>query len=368
MASFHYLNYAPNGLWDYLAVLGEQHGWHHPGHPPPYSSRDNLNGPSTSSQRNNTEQTFAPQPEARASESAEEGTETAQEQRENGARNHDHEGGSSPTSPHCHRGRRCHTRRGGCGSAGNRRGRSGFRPHHHAHHPWWAGPGFTSPEKRERPGTEAKFDLNDFLQSLGSQLGIDLQDILGQAAGNSDVDFVPRVDVFDLPDKFLVHASLPGAQKADISVDYDTETTTLSLAGVVRRPGINETLSDALIVDGRAREVGVFEKKVHLGTQNAPAHIEVGSITATLIDGILRVSLPKIPRTEPIRRKVSVEQVKEDTPAETKGKEKANESDSNAMQVDSETEAGSLHEEVSRSPHARDVEEEEKDYVNVDVD
>jgi len=166
-----------------------------------------------------------------------------------------------------------------------------------------------------------------------------------------------------------VHASLPGAQRPDVCVDYDAENSTLRLAGVVYRPGVDEALNAALIVDGRSREVGVFEREVRLGTRENPANVDANRISAKLTDGVLVVVLPKVVSDEGAgRRKVTVEHVEQDKEEKTE-----KEAEADAMQVESETEAGDevMGEDKDALPHRAYVEEEEdeeKEYVTVDVD
>ena len=114
----------------------------------------------------------------------------------------------------------------------------------------------------------------------------------GPTAGG--VDFTPSVDIFDCPDKYIVHVSLPGAKKSDLSLDYDAEESVLHLAGVVYRPGVNEDLHQALVIEERGDQVGVFEREVRFGTRTAPAFVIVDGISAKLEDGVLNVTLPKI--------------------------------------------------------------------------
>jgi HSP20 family protein len=91
-----------------------------------------------------------------------------------------------------------------------------------------------------------------------------------------------------------VHLSLPGAKKEDVGVDWDGENSVLHIAGVVHRPGVDEALLSKLVVDGRKRETGVFERAVRLGTRRDPASIDVAGITAKMTDGVLVVTVPKV--------------------------------------------------------------------------
>jgi len=49
-----------------------------------------------------------------------------------------------------------------------------------------------------------------------------------------------------------------------------------------------------LVVDGRKRETGVFEKAIRLGTSKDPANVNVEGITAKMVDGVLVVRVPKV--------------------------------------------------------------------------
>ena len=111
---------------------------------------------------------------------------------------------------------------------------------------------------------------------------------------NTEADFEPRADVFDTYDSYIIHLSLPGAKKEDVGVDWDGDNSVLRVAGVVHRPGADEQLLSQLVVDGRKRETGVFEKAIRLGTKNEPASIDIPGITAKMTDGVLLIKVPKL--------------------------------------------------------------------------
>ncbi|KAI7472870.1 hypothetical protein KC351_g11429 [Hortaea werneckii] len=106
-----------------------------------------------------------------------------------------------------------------------------------------------------------------------------------------DEDLKPEADVFDTPEAFVVHVSLPGAKKEDIDVNWDQEKSELSIGGVIYRPG-GEELLQTLALD--ERKVGAFERKLRLGSRANPAQVDVDGISAKLEDGILRVEVPKM--------------------------------------------------------------------------
>lgn len=102
--------------------------------------------------------------------------------------------------------------------------------------------------------------------------------------------FKPEADVFDTETAYVIHLSVPGAKKEDISVTWDAEKSEVAISGFVHRPG-DEELLKTLAMD--ERKVGLFERKVRLGSLANPAQVDVDGINAKLEDGILRVEVPK---------------------------------------------------------------------------
>lgn len=135
-------------------------------------------------------------------------------------------------------------------------------------------------------------NIHTVIQTLASHLGIPLDQILPNQP-QSQVDFTPPIDIITTPAQYIIHISLPGAKKEDLSVDYDSEESTLRVAGVVYRPGVDEEMHRGLVVAERAREVGVFEREVRLGTREDPARVVVEEIEGRLEEGVLRVFVPR---------------------------------------------------------------------------
>merc|ERR1711939_804208 len=107
----------------------------------------------------------------------------------------------------------------------------------------------------------------------------------------SDSTFKPEADVFDTETAYVIHLSVPGAKKEDISVTWDAEKSEVAVSGIVHRPGDEEFLK-TLAMD--ERKVGVFERKIRLGSLANPAQVDVDALSAKLEDGILRVEIPKL--------------------------------------------------------------------------
>ncbi|PYH44026.1 Hsp20/alpha crystallin family protein [Aspergillus saccharolyticus JOP 1030-1] len=108
---------------------------------------------------------------------------------------------------------------------------------------------------------------------------------------NNHTEFQPEVDVYDTPDAFIVHASLPGAKKDAVEVKWDPRKFELSISGVIERPG-DEELLKTLALD--ERRVGAFDRKVRLGSAAHPVELNADAIVAEMESGILSVRLPKV--------------------------------------------------------------------------
>lgn len=130
------------------------------------------------------------------------------------------------------------------------------------------------------------------------------QDNEGGAREGTSEDFKPEADIFDTETAYVVHVSLPGAKKEDVGVNWDSEKSELSIAGVIYRPG-DEDFLKTLALD--ERKVGAFERKVRLGSRANPAQVDADMITAKLEDGILRVDVPKLDKDYVEIKKVDIE-------------------------------------------------------------
>lgn len=141
-----------------------------------------------------------------------------------------------------------------------------------------------------------------FAAQFGSSFGAG-EDKAGPPSAEQK-DFSPPVDVFDTEDAYIVHVSLPGAKKEDVGVNWDSDKSELSVAGVIHRPG-DEDFLKTLALDERT--VGVFERKVRLGSRANPAQIDVDAIAARMEDGVLIVTIHKLDREYVEVKKVDIE-------------------------------------------------------------
>ncbi|RHZ48083.1 hypothetical protein CDV55_100936 [Aspergillus turcosus] len=156
--------------------------------------------------------------------------------------------------------------------------------------------------------------------------------------------FTPPVDIFVTATQTIIHASLPGAHKSDLSVAYDASRSMLRVAGVVHRPGVDEEMHRSLLVGERGRHVGVFEREVPISH-----NVAVEGVHAQLVDGVLRVALPRV--------EGEVQQPDEEMDEVEKEGARKESWVSGEFDIEGKEEEG----------HEEEEEEVERDYVKVDI-
>ena len=119
----------------------------------------------------------------------------------------------------------------------------------------------------------------------------DLNRIANRTAGNR---WVPAVDIIEEPDAFLLRADVPGVDNADIDVSMDNGV--LSVSGERRAEERTEDTGTQRI----ERATGRFQRRFTL-----PDTADAKGITAKSRNGILEVTIPKLPEIQ--ARRISVE-------------------------------------------------------------
>jgi HSP20 family protein len=114
------------------------------------------------------------------------------------------------------------------------------------------------------------------------------------AAGDSSVTWIPSVDVQEESDKFIVRADLPGVDSKDISITSDNRVLTL------RGERHFERKTNQKGFERLERVEGGFLRRFTL-----PNNVQDDQIKARHVNGVLEVTIPKVPAPEP--RRVSVE-------------------------------------------------------------
>ena len=105
--------------------------------------------------------------------------------------------------------------------------------------------------------------------------------------------WVPRVDIKEEADRFLLYADIPGVDPKDIEVQMDKGL--LTIKGERREEKVTETERYSRI----ERRHGVFHRRFAL-----PDSADPEGITASGHNGVLTISIPKRPESTPRRIQV----------------------------------------------------------------
>ncbi|HVP33517.1 MAG TPA: Hsp20/alpha crystallin family protein [Steroidobacteraceae bacterium] len=132
--------------------------------------------------------------------------------------------------------------------------------------------------------------------ALVSRLHQQLDRALSQNADafESNVSWIPQVDVREEADRFVVTADLPGVEGKDIEVT--SEKGVLTVRGERRTE--NKSEHDGYTRIERAS--GSFLRRFTL-----PESADAEAIKASHVNGVLELSIPKRPQAQP--RRISVE-------------------------------------------------------------
>jgi HSP20 family protein len=108
-----------------------------------------------------------------------------------------------------------------------------------------------------------------------------------------DMGWAPAMDVFEKEDRFVVKAELPGMKEEDIDVAVVGDM--LTIRG--ERKAESEVKEDDYYCCERS--YGSFSRSIAV-----PSNVDAKKVEASYEDGVLEVTLPKIPEVKP--RKIAV--------------------------------------------------------------
>ena len=134
------------------------------------------------------------------------------------------------------------------------------------------------------------------VSSFGKQVDRLFGDFFGSARGVRYEGWQPPVDVHETESEFVLTAELPGLDREQISIDV--EKNVLSLSGEKAAPVGGDAESRHRV----ERRYGKFSRSFRL-----PSTVDAAAISATSVNGVLRVTVPKKEETRPRSIKIEVE-------------------------------------------------------------
>jgi len=113
---------------------------------------------------------------------------------------------------------------------------------------------------------------------------------LGEVADGATVSWIPRVDIHEEDERFVVTADLPGVEGKDIEIT--AEKGVLTLKGERR----SEKKSSTNGFESIERASGTFLRRFTL-----PESLDAEAIKASHVNGVLEITIPKRPTAQPRR-------------------------------------------------------------------
>ena len=109
-----------------------------------------------------------------------------------------------------------------------------------------------------------------------------------------EMGWAPAIEMFEKEDKFVVKAELPGMKEEDIDISVVGDMFTIK--------GERKAESEVKEEDYHCceRSYGSFSRSIAL-----PSNVDAENIEASYEDGVLEVSLPKVPEVKPKKIAVS---------------------------------------------------------------
>ena len=103
-----------------------------------------------------------------------------------------------------------------------------------------------------------------------------------------------RTDIREENERYVLEADLPGFRKEDIRIDLEDDTMTITAE---RRSEQNEERGNYI---RRERSYGSFSRR--FGTEG----IDTERMEASFTDGVLTLSMPKLPEPAPVSRRIEI--------------------------------------------------------------
>ena len=117
---------------------------------------------------------------------------------------------------------------------------------------------------------------------------------LGEVADNATVSWIPRVDVVEEAERFIVTADLPGVDGKDIEVTADKGVLTIKGERRAEKQASKDGFQSV------ERATGTFLRRFTL-----PESVDAEAIKASHVNGVLEVTIPKRPQEQP--RRISIQ-------------------------------------------------------------
>lgn len=140
-----------------------------------------------------------------------------------------------------------------------------------------------------RPQTTFNHPFTDLVNGM---FGRDIS----QLFGHDDLShFIPRVNITETPEKFVVSLRVPGFSKDELKISTEKDTLT------VKGEKSATTNSDTERFLRREFQTASFSRSFQL-----PGTVKLDAISAEHSNGVLNVSIPKTEPAKPVTREINI--------------------------------------------------------------
>lgn len=140
------------------------------------------------------------------------------------------------------------------------------------------------------PITRFAFNANPVIQHLDRVF----HDLMGEPTARGDARGVPPINAWEDDQSVVIEAELPGFKIDQVQVTWEKQVLTISGARDAGTVGAAQWLH-------RERATGQFSRSITVNRE-----IDPNAISASITDGVLTITLPKIAASQPRKIQVSV--------------------------------------------------------------
>ena len=112
--------------------------------------------------------------------------------------------------------------------------------------------------------------------------------------------FVPPADISHYADRVECCVDLPGVSADQVDIRLEGKLLTLRGQRTVSATPASAEGAEALIAARLERQSGAFERRFRL-----PEGIDTSAITAAFREGVLQITIPKLPKEQPLKIQVA---------------------------------------------------------------
>ncbi len=141
-----------------------------------------------------------------------------------------------------------------------------------------------------------KYRTHPYHRPLNDLLNLTIGRDISQFFGHDDVATPsPKVNITETPKEFVISLLVPGYTKDKLKITAEKETLTVKGEKTEYALGENERFTR------REFQVGDFTRSFHL-----PATVDIASVHAEQVDGVLHVHIPRVEPAKPAVHDITI--------------------------------------------------------------